>query len=114
MLVHCSSCNRTYDDESRWTICPHGPLWAGPYKYCAEHDLINCPHHGSRRYSASRSPDLLSVSQVEAEQAVRDPAETIVEVYDGIHRYLGTVRDRTAKSVTVDLFAIIESPVEVA
>lgn len=42
MLVRCPSCNKLYDDESRWTICPHGPLWAAHDAYCPEHDLVNC------------------------------------------------------------------------
>jgi hypothetical protein len=46
MMVNCKKCNRRYNDEHRWTICPHDPLESGPgFKYCAEHDLFNCPFH---------------------------------------------------------------------
>jgi hypothetical protein len=43
MLVRCEECGRRFDDEYRWTMCPHDPLDAG---YCKEHDLFNCtlPH----------------------------------------------------------------------
>jgi uncharacterized protein DUF3467 len=42
MLIRCEKCFSNYDDENRWTICPHGPLWAAPDAYCRKHDLINC------------------------------------------------------------------------
>lgn len=42
MVVLCEKCGIYYDDESRWTICPHGPLWAGVKAYCRKHDLVNC------------------------------------------------------------------------
>ena len=109
-LVHCSSCNRTYDDESRWTICPHGPLWAGPDKYCAEHDLINCPHHGKevRSIGDALCCGLISIEPAEAEMLLRDPAERYVEIREGTgERYLaiicnqdrGTVRLRIVQRV---------------
>ena len=50
MLVTCPcpDCHTIYDDEHCWATCPHGPLWAPPDKYCREHDLINCPFHGTK------------------------------------------------------------------
>jgi len=45
MVVFCEKCSRYYDDENRWTICPHGPLWAAADAYCREHDLVNCKLH---------------------------------------------------------------------
>jgi hypothetical protein len=42
MYVECDKCHLRYDDETRWTICPHGPLWAGVDAYCRRHDLVNC------------------------------------------------------------------------
>jgi len=51
----CADCGRRYDDEYRWTICPHLPLEAGPkpfhpetnpHGYCQEHDLFGCKFHG--------------------------------------------------------------------
>jgi len=42
MMIKCNLCGRIYDDATRWTICPHGPLWAGPNDYCPRHDLVNC------------------------------------------------------------------------
>jgi hypothetical protein len=41
-----------FDDETRWTLCPHNILDASPNAphyncgkpgYCAAHDLYNCP-----------------------------------------------------------------------
>jgi hypothetical protein len=43
MTVQCPDCKSVYDDEHQWTICPHGPLWAGVDAYCKRHDLVNCP-----------------------------------------------------------------------
>lgn len=54
MRVVCGLCNKTYDDEVRWTLCPHNRLEASPTGdgrgwdgrgYCEEHDLFNCPNH---------------------------------------------------------------------
>jgi hypothetical protein len=45
MIMLCPVCDWLYDDEERWTICPHGPLWADPDDYCLEHDLVMCPFH---------------------------------------------------------------------
>jgi len=45
MYVYCKRCLRHYDDAVSWTLCPHGPLWAGVSAYCQEHDLVNCPFH---------------------------------------------------------------------
>ena len=42
MYVQCGKCRRNYDDAVSWTLCPHGPLWAGPTAYCPKHDLVNC------------------------------------------------------------------------
>jgi hypothetical protein len=53
MVVTCPTCQRTYDDTHKWTICPHNLLEAGPHAprgtregYCAQHDLYYCklPH----------------------------------------------------------------------
>lgn len=43
MIVVCDHCQRLYDDAEQWTLCPHGPLWAGWEDYCREHDLVACP-----------------------------------------------------------------------
>jgi len=41
MIVTCPDCWNRYDDEYRWTICPHNPLEAGPDRgYCRRHDLF--------------------------------------------------------------------------
>jgi predicted HAD superfamily Cof-like phosphohydrolase len=47
MLVECDVCGLSYNDEYRWTICPHHPLEASSdgKGYCREHDLFNCPNH---------------------------------------------------------------------
>jgi hypothetical protein len=54
MLVTCESCGVSYNDEYRWTVCPHMPLEstpepfdpvANPHGYCREHDLFG-PHVG--------------------------------------------------------------------
>lgn len=42
MIVRCESCGALYNDEHCWTLCPHGPLWAGPKAYCKKHDLVDC------------------------------------------------------------------------
>jgi hypothetical protein len=42
MVVRCPTCSTVYDDETRWTICPHAPLWAAQDAYCRKHDLVNC------------------------------------------------------------------------
>lgn len=42
MIVQCPTCRSRYDDADRWTICPHGPLWAPSGAYCMLHDLVNC------------------------------------------------------------------------
>jgi hypothetical protein len=47
MMVTCSKCDRRFDDEYRWTICPHNSLAvAHDASYCRRHDLYNChlPH----------------------------------------------------------------------
>jgi hypothetical protein len=40
MVVCCSKCKRCYDDEHCWTICPHGPLWAGVDQYDPKTDCV--------------------------------------------------------------------------
>ncbi len=55
MIVPCEKCHTLYDDENRWTICPHGPLWAGPGQYCREHDLVNCKLPHEEVYMAKRN-----------------------------------------------------------
>jgi hypothetical protein len=51
MFVTCEKCGSRYNDERRWTICPHNLLEADPKAkrytcgepgYCAGHDLFNC------------------------------------------------------------------------
>jgi hypothetical protein len=43
MYVRCAECQKVYDDESRWTICPHNSLRvAHDAPYCRYHDLYNC------------------------------------------------------------------------
>lgn len=49
MVVRCPDCRRVYDDAERWTLCPHGPLWAGPDEYCPRHDLVRCPFDPAQR-----------------------------------------------------------------
>jgi hypothetical protein len=57
MIVKCgdetgvgrAGCGRLFDDAQQWTICPHGPLWAGADRYCVEHDLVDCVFHEARR-----------------------------------------------------------------
>lgn len=44
MWVHCPTCRRGYDDAQCWTICPHGPLWAGPHDYCRKCDTVKSLH----------------------------------------------------------------------
>ena len=40
MIVRCPDCDLRYDDESRWTICPHNSLnVAHDRAYCRRHDL---------------------------------------------------------------------------
>ena len=40
MMVLCPKCGLRYDDESRWTICPHNSLnVAHDRAYCRRHDL---------------------------------------------------------------------------
>jgi hypothetical protein len=57
MIVNCEKCFTTYDDVSRWTICPHGPLWAGPAQYCREHDSVNCKLPKSQHHWRIQTPD---------------------------------------------------------
>ena len=45
MLVQCDNCKRTYDDASRWTICPHGPLGYPPDAYCPKCDIVKGGPH---------------------------------------------------------------------
>jgi hypothetical protein len=48
MIVICEKCGVPFDDEHRWTICPHAPLEASAPdggNYCMEHDLFYCPLH---------------------------------------------------------------------
>lgn len=43
MFVLCDKCGKRYDDEYRWTICPHNSLnVAHDTPYCRRHDLYNC------------------------------------------------------------------------
>lgn len=53
MNVVCDNCRRLYDDENRWTICPHGPLGFPPDDYCPNCDTLKsihgpCIHQQSR------------------------------------------------------------------
>lgn len=58
------ACYRTYDDETRWTICPHNSLSvSSDAPLCKEHDLYNCPlpHDGvferpATAYSTGANP----------------------------------------------------------
>jgi hypothetical protein len=46
MIVTCEKCAKRFDDEFRWTICPHNPLDVPAGKVlCLEHDLFDCPFH---------------------------------------------------------------------
>lgn len=42
MTIQCEKCGKVYDDVGRWTICPHGPIWAPHDAYCPKHDLVFC------------------------------------------------------------------------
>ena len=44
MQVQCDVCGRGYDDAECWTICPHGPLWAGLKEYCPKCDTVESVH----------------------------------------------------------------------
>lgn len=46
MIIKCSVCHRKIEDETRWTICPHGPIWAGVSDYCTMHDLVISQSNG--------------------------------------------------------------------
>jgi hypothetical protein len=46
MYVTCDKCGLWYNDATRWTICPHNPLEAGPDSkdFCFKHDFYGpCP-----------------------------------------------------------------------
>jgi hypothetical protein len=52
MIVICEKCGMRYDDEIKYTFCPHNPLGTPRpeiegYRsgFCQEHDLFNCPYH---------------------------------------------------------------------
>lgn len=58
MIVACGKCGQQYNDEFKWTICPHNVLEAGPTTpryncgnsgYCAGHDLFNCPGPATKK-----------------------------------------------------------------
>jgi hypothetical protein len=43
MRIECGKCGEIYDDEYRWTICPHNPLERShDAPYCRRHDLFHC------------------------------------------------------------------------
>ena len=44
MNTQCEKCERYYDDAKCWTICPHGPLWAGLHDYCPRCDTVKIAH----------------------------------------------------------------------
>ena len=44
MNVTCPACRRIYDDATCWTLCPHGPLWAGVNDYCPRCDTVVSVH----------------------------------------------------------------------
>lgn len=74
MIVTCDKCDRTYDDATCWTICPHNPLYRGPADVlCKEHDLFNCPNHGA-------TPVLNPASLDTSKFAVLTRADLIQEV----------------------------------
>lgn len=41
MFTLCDLCNRSYDDATCWTICPHSPL-SDAVAVCRKHDRVNC------------------------------------------------------------------------
>lgn len=45
MLTRCPDCNTLYNDENRWTICPHGPLGFAPDGYDPKTDTIRGVNH---------------------------------------------------------------------
>lgn len=66
-IVQCEQCGLVYDDVNRWTICPHGPLWAPVEAYCRKCDLVFCQEHTPReiidRYApraSDRQPIMLT------------------------------------------------------
>jgi hypothetical protein len=43
LIVRCEQCGERYDDEFRWTVCPHNSIEvAHDTPYCRRHDLYNC------------------------------------------------------------------------
>lgn len=40
MITLCPKCQRRYDDEQHWTICPHGPLEFALDDYCCKCDTL--------------------------------------------------------------------------
>lgn len=57
MYVRCTDCQKIYDDEYRWTICPHNSLRvAHDAPYCRYHDLYNCTLDHSL-YTRTSNPD---------------------------------------------------------
>lgn len=58
MIVLCPKCECRYDDEFRWTICPHNPLYfSHDEPYCREHDLFHCHVCASANTGASNEPE---------------------------------------------------------
>jgi hypothetical protein len=61
MLVSCPDCKNRYDDEFRWTICPHNSLWVKhDAPYCRYHDLYNCTLEHQWRASVPTSDERTS------------------------------------------------------
>lgn len=44
MYTRCEKCERLYDDEGQWTICPHGPIEFPVDDYCPRCDTLKSVH----------------------------------------------------------------------
>lgn len=63
MYVRCEKCGRNYDDAKCWTICPHGPLWAGLSDYCPRCDTVKslhgpCPHQQRKEHAMAMTREI--------------------------------------------------------
>lgn len=105
MITFCLNCNRRYDDAEYWTICPHGPLWAGPSAYCKQHDLVNCPLHKGVEMDFTRASELTPEVEKEIENAF------LYHPWDETKTAKGTkVREALAAAVKVIVAEVPPSP----
>lgn len=59
MWVRCKDCNRGYNDEECWTICPHSPLGFPIKDLCPMCDTLKSVH-GPCRHQQEEAQRLLS------------------------------------------------------